>query len=489
MLAHSLMNPTIATMTQSFDWKNSRNGKETTLVDMQCGKELMHHMAHPLLLVSSASVATEIYKTHELTFASRPPFIVDDEKLPYVGSSFINAPYCDYWKFIKKLCMTKLLGPHALELSRGVRLQELNCFLQKMFDSASSNKPIDLGLELVKLTNNTVCRMVMSTKCSYKDDEAEKCRKLVQETLDLAVKMSIEDVLGSLKWLGFWFYGKQAKDVFRRFDELIEDILKEHEDRREAKSRGYSDYQDLMDTLLDIYYDNQAEFKLTRIQIKAFILDLFIAATESSANAMQWAMAELINHPVVFKKVREEIDSVVGNSRLVEESDIPKLPYFQAVMKEILRLHPTATIITRQSREHCKIHGYDVPKKTSVLINLYAVMRDPQVWNDPNEFKPERFLVCKEREDSLYQEKEIEVLLSNFFTFGGGRRRCIGMMLSYCMMNATIAAMVQCFDWKTCGDGKETRIDMQVGKGMMHQLAHPLIAIPIARFSPISTME
>lgn len=226
------------------------------------------------LLVSSACVAAEIYKTHDLTFASRPPFVVDDEKLPYVGSSFMNAPYGEYWKFIKKLCMTKLFGLPALNSSRGIRREELHFFLKKMIDSASSKTPIDLGLELVKLTNNTVCQMVMSTRCSDKDDKADKCRMLVQETLDLAVKMSIGDVLSSFKWLGFWVYGKQAKDVFRRFDELIEDILKEHEDViRGGKSRGETDdRKDLMDILLDIYFDNQAEFKLDRIQIKAFFL-------------------------------------------------------------------------------------------------------------------------------------------------------------------------------------------------------------------------
>ncbi|KAL3537355.1 hypothetical protein ACH5RR_000721 [Cinchona calisaya] len=353
------------------------------------------------LLVSPASIAAEICKTHDLNFASRPTFAVDYEKLPYVGSTFINAPYGDYWKFIKKLCITKLLGPHSLGASRGIRKEELHCFLQKILDSAASMKPVNAGLELFKITNNTICRMIMSTRCSDKDDEAEKCHKLVQYTFELAVKMSIGEVLGPFKWLGFWFYGKQAKDVFKSFDDLIENILKEHEARTEGNNSEDSKHKDPVDILLGIYNDKQSEFKLNRIQIKAFILDLFIAAMDTTANAMQWAVAELINHPIVFKKVREEIASVVGYSRLVDESDIPNLPYFQAVMKEILRLHPTATIIPRQSHEHCKIHCFDIPEKTSVLINLYAVMRDPNVWDDPNEFKPERFLISKEREKAL----------------------------------------------------------------------------------------
>ncbi|KAL3516541.1 hypothetical protein ACH5RR_023443, partial [Cinchona calisaya] len=155
------------------------------------------------LLASSASVAAEIYKTHDLAFGSRQPSVVDDEKLPYDGSTFINAQYREYWKFMKKICISKLFGPHALAASRGVRFEELHFFLQRMFDTASCMKPIDEALGLVMLTNNTVCRMAMSARCSDKYDKAEKCRNLVQETIELAVKLSIGVVLVPFKWLGF----------------------------------------------------------------------------------------------------------------------------------------------------------------------------------------------------------------------------------------------------------------------------------------------
>ena len=124
----------------------------------------------------------------------------------------------------------------------------------------------------------------------------------------------------------------------------------------------------------------------------SFCQDLFAGGTGTAAEAMQWTIAELMNNPEVFNKVREEIKSVVG-TRLVEESDIPSLPYLRAVVKETLRLYPPGPIAPRECRQSCKIKGFDVPQKTMVIVNLYAIMRDPDLWDNPNEFRPERFLV------------------------------------------------------------------------------------------------
>ncbi|CDP10847.1 unnamed protein product [Coffea canephora] len=436
------------------------------------------------IIISSASLATEIFKTQDLAFASRPPFAVED-RLTFIASSFLYSEYGEYWKFMKKLCMTKLLSPQALEASSGVRRQGLRSFLQKIVESASLLKPVDVGLELLKLTNNIICTMAMNTNCSSNDDEAEKCRKLVQETFEQALKLTIGDVLGPFKWLGFWIYGKQAVNLERRFDGMVENILKQHEEKREENSKT-SQYKDLIDVLLEMHYDNQAEFKLTRTQIKSFLLDIFVAGTDTSANTMQWTLAELINHPKVFKKVREEIDSLVGNSRLVEESDISSLPYLQAVMKEILRLHPLGSLIPRKCREHCKLDGFDIPKNTTILINTYAAMRDPNLWDDPNEFKPERFLISKDTEKTLARQDQMEGQLLDLLTFGGGRRRCPGMMLAFHTMSPTVAAMVQCFDWTPIEEGREVDVvNMEVRKGLNHVMEQSLVCTPRVRLNPL----
>lgn len=153
-----------------------------------------------------------------------------------------------------------------------------------------------------------------------------------------------------------------------------------------------------------------------------FFQGLFAGGTGTAAEAMQWTIAELINHPKVFNKVREEIKSVAG-ARLVEESDIRSLPYLRAVVKETLRLYPPGPIAPRECCQSCKIRGFDVSQKTMVIVNLYAIMRDPALWDNPNEFRPERFLVSSKEQDNLdFNQNETEEQNFSFIPFGGGRK-------------------------------------------------------------------
>ncbi|XP_061997791.1 cytochrome P450 705A12-like [Rosa rugosa] len=445
---------------------------------------LVRFGASRMLVVSSASMAAEIFKTHDLTFASRPSFAFADD-LPYKNLGFFATPYGDYWRFMKKLCMTELLSPKQIERSRSIRQGEIARFLKKMMECAERKQRVDVGAELMRLTNNSICRMAMSTSCSENGDEAEKIRELVKESFELAAKVCFGDVLGPLKRVGFWVYGKQLIDVTMGYDRLLEGMLKQHEERAEREGWDRED-KDLMDILLKAYQDDQAEVQITRTHVKAFLLDLFIGGTATTAEAMQWGVAELINHPDIFNKVREEMKTVVG-SRLVEESDVANLPYLQAVIKETLRLHPPVPLSTRESRETCKIKEFDIPEKTSVAINQYAIMRDPELWDNPDEFRPERFSVStKEKYESELDQNESKGHNFQYVPFGSGRRRCPGSNLATILLNTSIAAMVQCFDWKI-GDGNEGRVNMEVGAGMSLPMAHPLVVLPVDHFNPFAS--
>lgn len=149
----------------------------------------------------------------------------------------------------------------------------------------------------MKLTNNVVCRMAMSTRCSEREDQAEECRKLVKETFELASKLCFGDVLGPFKWVTYWLYGKKSADLTARFDELLEGVLKEHEQGRRERED-----MDMMDILLKIHQEDKAQVRITRTGIKALLVDLFIAGTDTAADTIQWALAELINHPLIFLK-------------------------------------------------------------------------------------------------------------------------------------------------------------------------------------------
>nr|TKS01845.1 hypothetical protein D5086_0000169520 [Populus alba] len=440
---------------------------------------------YPAVLVSSAPLATEIFKALDIHFTSRIKSPFEDNLLFGSSTSFFNAPYGDYWKFMKKICTTELLGTRQMKKLKNVRREEVVRFLSKMLEIGQKNEVANVSAEVLTLANNSTCRMIMSARCSGEDNQAEKCRELVSESFDLAAKLALFSVFGPLKRIGIWYLRKKIADVPKRYDELFENVLVEHEEK--AKREGpHMENKDLMDILLEVYHDKNAEIRITRKQMKTFFLDLFFGGSSTTAHSMQWLMAEMINHPEVFKKLREEMDSVVGRDRLVEDSDIPSLHYLQAVVKETLRLHPPAPIITRLSREDCKFGGFDVPRGTLAVVNAHSVMRDPEVWDKPDEFYPERFLLAipKEEADEKTGRKGQDL---NFWSFGGGRRRCPGVNLAFSLINATVAAMVQCFDWKLDGAEYMARVNMEATPGVTMSLAHPLLCLPVVHCNPFDT--
>ncbi|KAL1197397.1 Cytochrome [Cardamine amara subsp. amara] len=205
--------------------------------------------------------------------------------------------------------------------------------------------------------------------------------------------------------------------------------------------------------------------------------ELFVGGTDSSVQTTQWTMAEIINKPDVLERLREEIDSIVGKSRLIQETDISKLPYLQAVVKEGLRLHPPFPLLTRKFQETCDVKGFHIPEKTTLVINAYAVMRNPDSWEDPNEFKPERFLISSRSR----QDDEREQAALKYIPFGGGRRGCPGSSLASVSVGTAVGVMVQCFDWRIKGG----KVNMEeIFEGLSLTMVHPLKCTAVPRTMP-----
>ncbi|KAL1197715.1 Cytochrome [Cardamine amara subsp. amara] len=437
----------------------------------KCGSILyLRIFSFPIVLVSSASIAYEIFRAHDLNISSRgfPP---TDDSL-FAGSfSFISAPYGDYWKFMKKILVTNLLGPQALERSRVVRADELDRFYKNLFDKAMKKESVKICAEVLKLSNNSICKMIMGRSCSEENGEAERVRALVTELDVLTKKILLANMLRKpFKKLVVSLFRKEMIVVSSRFDELLERILVEHEEKLDVHHQG----TDLMDALLEAYRDENAGYKITRNHIKSFFADLLFASTDTSVQTTQWVMAEIINNPNVFERLRGEIDSVVGKTRLMQETDLPNLPYLQAVVKEGLRLHPPGPLFARFSQEGCRIGGFYVPEKTTLMVNAYAVMRDADFWEDPDEFKPEKFLASSK----LEQEEERREQALKYIPFGSGRRACPGENLANVFIGTAIGVMVQGFEWRI----NEEKINMEeTVVGLSLTMAHPLECTPVAR--------
>ncbi|OIT28643.1 PREDICTED: cytochrome P450 93A3-like [Nicotiana attenuata] len=440
----------------------------------------------PYVVVSSPEMAKKFLKTHETSFLNRPQTAIVDY-LTYGSQDFLFAPYGPYWKFMKKIIMSELLGGRTLDLLLPVRRDEIRCFVELLLQKAKAGETIDVEAELLRVTNNVISRMLMRERCSENENEAGSVKKLIQEIAELSGKFNLSDYIWFCKNLDLQGFGKRVKDLRARFDQMIERIIKEHNEVRRTRYQsndGSEFVKDLLDILLDIADDEHAEMRLTREHIKAFILDIFAAGTDTSALTTEWALAELINHPSIMQKAVEEIDTVIGKNRLIEELDITNLPYLQAIVKETLRLHPTTPIIGRESSQDCSIGGYHIPAKTGLFVNVWAINRDPNYWENPLEFKPERFL---SEDGNTRGQLDVRGQHYQFLPFGSGRRSCPGTSLALQVVQTSLAVMIQCFEWKVSG-GVNGKVDMEEGTGFTLPRAHPLNCIPVARLNPFPSM-
>ncbi|KAK7396278.1 hypothetical protein VNO78_17170 [Psophocarpus tetragonolobus] len=440
----------------------------------------------PCVIASTPEAAKEFLKTHETSFSNRPQSSAVDF-LTYGSQDFSFAPYGPYWKFMKKICMSELLGGHTLNQLLPVRRQETLKFLRLLLQKEKAGEAIDVGGELLRLSNNVVSRMIMSQTCSEDDSEAEEVRKLVQDTVLLTGKFNASDFIWFLRNWDLQGFRKRLKEIRDRFDTMMERAIEEHQEERkkikEEGSGGEGQIKDLLDVLLDIHEHENSDIKLTKENIKAFILDIFMAGTDTAALTTEWTLAELINHPHVMERARQEIDAVIGNGRIVEESDLVNLPYLQAVVKETLRIHPTGPLIVRESSESCTIWGYDIPPKTQLFVNVWAIGRDPNHWEKPLEFRPERFLG---EEGNGKGQLDVRGQHFHMIPFGSGRRGCPGTSLALQFVQTNLAAMIQCFEWKV-KEGNET-VDMEEKPGLTLSRAHPLICVPVPRLNPFPPM-
>lgn len=187
-------------------------------------------------------------------------------------------------------------------------------------------------------------------------------------------------------------------------------------------------------------------------------------------------MAEMMQHPEVMRKAEEELEQVVGMNNMVEESHLSKLPYLDAVVKETLRLHPPVPLLVPHCpSESCMVGGYTVPKGTVVFFNVWAMQRDPEAWESPLEFIPERFLNNTDKYD--YRGSNF-----SYLPFGSGRRMCAGIPLAERMVIYVLASLVHSFEWRL---PEEVKLDLSEKFGFILKKRVPLVLIPVPRLSNV----
>eukprot|EP01018_Ginkgo_biloba_P001401 Gb_28694 [translate_table: standard] len=437
----------------------------------------------PVLVISSADDAKECLTTNDRLFASRPR-LATGKHMGYNYASLVWASYSPYWRNVRKFCTLELLSAKRIQLLKHVRTEEISTFIRSLFNQSSSQKGrVNMKSRLFELTFNIILRMVANKRYfgpgSDKSEEAERFKELINETFFLAGVFNVGDYLPFLKWLDLQGHERAMKNLHKRRDAFMQALVDEHRQRRSIQGGKLVDDADFIDVLLSASENDDETFvsifnKDDNI-IKSTGLTMITAGTDTSSVTIEWALAALLEHPHILMKAQEELDTQIGQDRVVEESDLPNLNYLQAIVKETFRLYPAAPLLVpHASTEPCTVGGYNVPAGTRLLVNAWAIHRDPAVWERPTEFDPERFFKANREKDVRGQDFDL-------IPFGSGRRVCPGMSLGLCVVQHTLAWLLHSFEWFV---PLGLSIDMTEGLGLTMPKAIPLEAHIKPRLPP-----
>ncbi|CAI0447437.1 unnamed protein product [Linum tenue] len=394
----------------------------------------------PTLVASSPESAKQIMKTHDLAFSNRPYSAISN-RLLYNYKDLSQTPYSPYWRQMRAICVTRLLSARRVASFRHIREQEAAFLVAAIEEGAST--PLDLGELISRMTNDVVCRVAFGRK--YDDDGGEE-----------------EGWVNRFNGLD-----RRVEKVFAEFDEFLDRVVEDHRLTTGEKSE---EEEDIVDVLLQIQRET-SNSAVDRDTIKAIVLDMFAAGSDTTYTALEWTMTEILRHPRVMEKLQQEIRVILGDERNVNEEVIERMDYLKAVIKESFRLHPPIPLLVpRESTQDVKVQGYDVPEKTRVIVNAWAIGRDPKRWgDDAEEFRPERFLNSKVD----FKGQDFELI-----PFGAGRRGCPGISFATASMEITLVSMLHRFDWSVPGGEEGGGLDADEAPGLAVHRRTPLLAVP-----------
>ncbi|CAL1353964.1 unnamed protein product [Linum trigynum] len=423
-----------------------------------------------IVVVSTPELAREVLKENDITFAQRAP-LVFPSFIFYDCSNVLFAPYGAYWRHVRKTCQVALLGPNRVRSYASIRSQEVESLMESV--RSSCGRTVNLTRLVFELSCGVTSRAAFGRKY-----DVEGLMALTSDIMELASGLGVADMFscnGGImlkKMTKLW--SPKLNRVVRGADRVLEDVLDDH-----RKKRSYSFYdddgrEDLADVLLKLQKNDDLDVSLTDDNIKAVLLDMLVSGSMTSSATIGWIMSEIVRNPSVMKRVQDEVRRVFDTrgEDVDEETAIQDLHFLKCCIKEAMRLHPPVGLIVRESRESCKISGYDIPSNTIVGINAWATCRDPRYWSDSERFVPERFL--HEKNVSYVETDRFE-----FIPFGAGRRSCPGASFAMANIELPVAKLLYHFDWELPGGKRNQDLDMAESFGVAVRRKTDLVLVPI----------
>ncbi|XP_038888464.1 geraniol 8-hydroxylase-like [Benincasa hispida] len=415
------------------------------------------------VVVSSSAMAKEVLQTNDQFLCNRTiPDALTAHDHNEVGFPWISVS--PLWRNYRKICNNTLFAGKILDTNENLRRKKVEELVEIVRKSASNGEAVDLGRLVFATTLNLLSNTIFSVDLADPNSElAKEFKKYVWGMLEEAGKPNLSDYFPVLRKFDIQGMRKRMKIHMGNILNLLDSMIKQRMKQQELNPDSVPN-NDMLHYLLN---NEEIDAKIDENQTMHLLLVLFVAGTDTTSATLQWAMAELLRNPEKLTKAQKEIRKVIGKNKPMEEADIPRLPYLQAVVKETFRLHPAVPLLLpRKAQQEVEIGGFTIPKDAQIMINAWAIGRDPRRWENPESFEPERFV-----------GSEIDVRGRSFeiIPFGGGRRICPGIPLAMRIMHLMLGSLISFFDWKV-EDGFEVKMDDKFGVTV--EMAHPLRAIP-----------
>ncbi|KAI3956385.1 hypothetical protein MKW92_032032 [Papaver armeniacum] len=462
---------------------------------------------YPTLVVSSWELSKECFTTNDRLFATRPPSAAGKYLTKAMFGFSIYGPY---WREIRKIATVHLLSLRRLELLKHARYLEIDNCKKRLYEcwmernnqvkqngrTTTSSVKVDMSQVFAELSLNVVLKMIVGKTLFTKnnknkedhtkeEEEGQKLHKSILKFFELAGVSVASDALPFLGWLDVDGQTKQMKRVSKEMNLIASKWLEEHQEKKRLQTvlsgeikneSNHDDVNDFMDVLMSVLDEEKDDlfFGYTRdTVIKATCLQLIVAASDTTSVALTWAMSLVLTNHDVLRKAQDELDTKVGKERNVEGHDIEHLVYLHAIVKETLRLYPPGPLsVPHEAMEDCIVGGYKVRAGTRLLVNLWKLQRDPRVWSNPSDFKPERFLPQQnggfgdETANLDFRGQHFE-----YTPFGSGRRVCPGIDFFLQTIHMALARLLHAFDFDTDGG---LVINLEEGPGLTMPKVTPL---------------
>ncbi|GAA0159828.1 oxygenase [Lithospermum erythrorhizon] len=419
------------------------------------------------IVISSSTMAKEVLQKQDLAFSSNRTVPNALLAIDYYNYSLGFLPIGPKWTAIRKTMTSFVFSNNKINANKHLRMEKVQEFIEYCFKCSQKGEAVSIGLGAFITSLNLLSNTIFSKDIvGWNSDNSREFYNLVRNFTMEGGKPNLADffpVFGRFDPQGIRHRTAIVTTKLHIFAEKLVD------ERLEQRKQGLV-MNDMLDVLLDSMETNPED--MDKQTIVYICQDMFVAGTDASSNTVEWAISEAVKNPDIMRKAKEELAHVIGKGKTIEEDDVDKLPYLRCVVKETFRLHPVAPfLIPRKVRQNdVQLSGFTIPKGSQVLVNAYAIGRDPSIWESPLEFKPERFW-----------NSEIDVRGQHFelIPFGAGRRICPGLPLGLKMVHLMLGSLLNSFDWKLQGDIVPKTLNMDERFGMILQRAEPLLVVPV----------